>query len=111
MAIIGDALFQAFMPKREYESLREEDRAWEKLQRSLLMASVALVCLVVVVCMVISLNIVFPADSAKRPFCGDRRLNSLMNVRGRDSDPFSELFILWIRRLRSTIGWLCSFPP
>ncbi|XP_020872498.1 uncharacterized protein LOC9305320 isoform X2 [Arabidopsis lyrata subsp. lyrata] len=33
MAIIGDALRQAFMPKQEYESLREEDRALIKLQR------------------------------------------------------------------------------
>ncbi|KAL8537185.1 hypothetical protein ACS0TY_012385 [Phlomoides rotata] len=28
MAIIGDALRQAFMPKHEYESLRDEEKAW-----------------------------------------------------------------------------------
>lgn len=95
MEIIGDALRQAFMPKREYESLREEDRAWGKLQRPLLMASMASICLVILVCVIISLNIVFPADPARRPFCGDRRLNSLpVNVRGSDSDPFSGAFYL-----------------
>ncbi|KAG5225369.1 eukaryotic translation initiation factor [Salix suchowensis] len=36
MALISDALRQAFMPKREYECLREEDKAWTKLQRPLL---------------------------------------------------------------------------
>ncbi|XP_062019280.1 uncharacterized protein LOC133735860 [Rosa rugosa] len=87
MEIIGDALRQAFMPKREYESLREEDRAWGKLQRPVLMASVAFICLSILACAIISLNIVFPADANRRPFCGDRRLNSLpMNVRGGDSD-------------------------
>nr|XP_011459006.1 PREDICTED: uncharacterized protein LOC101308147 [Fragaria vesca subsp. vesca] len=96
MEIIGDALRQAFMPKREYECLREEDRAWGKLQRPMLMASVAFICLAIFVCAVISLNIVFPADASRRPLCGDdRRLNSLpMNVRGGDSDSFSGAFSL-----------------
>ncbi|KAL4195254.1 hypothetical protein AMTRI_Chr05g72430 [Amborella trichopoda] len=53
MAITGDALRQAFMPKHEYESLREEDKAW-----------------------VISLNIVFQANG-ERPFCHDRRFHEL----------------------------------
>ncbi|KAM1022477.1 hypothetical protein ACFX15_042605 [Malus domestica] len=110
MAIIGDALLQAFMPKREYESLREEDRAWEKLQRPLLMAFVALVCLVIVVCTVISLNIVFSANSAKRPFCGDRRLNSLMNVRGGDSNPFLGAFYLTDQEI-AEYYWMVVFIP
>ncbi|KAF2552478.1 hypothetical protein F2Q68_00037739 [Brassica cretica] len=47
MAITGDALRQAFMPKHEYESLREEeDIALIKLQR-------------------------------QRPFCGDVKLHPL----------------------------------
>ncbi|KAI8547328.1 hypothetical protein RHMOL_Rhmol07G0186600 [Rhododendron molle] len=33
--ILGDALQQAFMPKHEYETLREEDRAWLRLQKPL----------------------------------------------------------------------------
>ncbi|XP_062116613.1 uncharacterized protein LOC133830614 isoform X2 [Humulus lupulus] len=48
MAIIGDALRQAFMQKPEYESLKEEDRALGKLQRPFLVAFMAVVCLVVV---------------------------------------------------------------
>ncbi|KAB2619271.1 hypothetical protein D8674_015140 [Pyrus ussuriensis x Pyrus communis] len=111
MEIIGDALRQAFMPKHEYESLRAEDRAWVKLQKPLLMASMALVCLVVVVCTVISLNIVFPADPAKRPFCGDRRLNSLpMNVRGGDSDPFPGAFYLTDQEI-ADYYWMVVFIP
>ncbi|ONI33886.1 hypothetical protein PRUPE_1G451500 [Prunus persica] len=111
MAIIGDALRQAFMPKHEYLSLREEDRAWGKIQRPLLMASMALVCFVVVVCTVISLNIVFPGDPAKRPFCGDRRLNSLpMNVRGGDSDPFPGAFYLTDQEI-ADYYWMVVFVP
>lgn len=90
MAIIGDALRQAFMQKHEYESLREEDRAWGKLQRPLSMAFLAVVCLVFLVCTIISLSIVFPRDIAKRPFCSDRRLQPLpvdVNGGGGGDDP------------------------
>ncbi|GAV90259.1 hypothetical protein CFOL_v3_33668 [Cephalotus follicularis] len=97
MAIIGDALRQAFMPKQEYDSLREEDKAWVKIQRPVLLISVTLICLVIIVCTIVSLNIVFPADNARRPFCGDRRLQPLpMNVKGGgdDSDLFPGAFYL-----------------
>ncbi|KAF3529748.1 hypothetical protein DY000_02036760 [Brassica cretica] len=48
MAIIGDALRQAFTPKQEYESLREEeDRAWTKLRRPAVMSTVSFICFVV----------------------------------------------------------------
>lgn len=77
MAIIGDALRQAFMPKDEYENLREEEKAWGKLQKPLVMAIVALIGLAIIVCTTISLNIVFPDDIANRPFCSDRRLQPL----------------------------------
>ncbi|KAM7277329.1 hypothetical protein ACFE04_019195 [Oxalis oulophora] len=77
MAIISDALRQAFMPKHEYESLREEDKAWIKLQRPLLIATTFLLCLVILSCTIVSLNIVFPVDNAKRPFCGYKRLQPL----------------------------------
>ncbi|KAL5850443.1 hypothetical protein ACOSQ4_008456 [Xanthoceras sorbifolium] len=99
MAIIGDALRQAFMPKHEYESLREEDKAWVKLQRPLLVSVVTFICLVVVVSTVVSLKIVFPGggDDAKRPFCGELRLQPLpINVKGGggDSDLFPGAFYL-----------------
>lgn len=83
MAVIGDALRQAFMPKHEYESLRDEEKAWGKLQRPLVMASMAFIWLVVIVCTIISLNIVFPGDIGKRPFCSDERLKPLLiNTKG-----------------------------
>ncbi|KAL4194000.1 hypothetical protein AMTRI_Chr05g57030 [Amborella trichopoda] len=76
MAIIGDALRQAFMPKHEYESLREEEKAWGRLQRPVVMVMVTILWLCVVVSSVISLNIVFPPNG-ERPFCHDRRLQKL----------------------------------
>ena len=94
MAIIGDALRQAFMPKHEYESLREEDRAWGKLQRPLLMAFIAVICLVVVFSTIITLNIVFPADASRRPFCGDRALQPLpLNVKEGGGEGDSDLLL------------------
>lgn len=88
MAIIGDALRQAFMPKHEYESLREEDKAWTRLQRPFLVGSIGIISLAIFVCTVISLKIVFPGDGLKRPFCDNRRLQPLpLNVKGGgDSD-------------------------
>ncbi|WCJ29825.1 hypothetical protein M5689_011429 [Euphorbia peplus] len=96
MAIIGDALRQAFMPKHEYQNLREEDRAWIKLQRPILISSLAVISLVIFVCIVVSLKIVFPDDSSRRPFCSDRRrLQPLpVNVKGSDSDLLSGAFYL-----------------
>ncbi|KAF5726196.1 hypothetical protein HS088_TW23G00937 [Tripterygium wilfordii] len=95
MEIIGDALRQAFMPKHEYESLREEDKAWIKLQRPVILGFVAVICLVILVSTFVSLNIVFPGDSGKRLFCGDRRLQPLhINVKGGDSDLFPGAFYL-----------------
>lgn len=95
MAIIGDALRQAFMPKHEYESLREEDKAWVKLQRPLLMSTVAIICLLILVCTAVSFKIVFPGGSGKRPFCTDRRLQPLpINAKGSDSDLFPGAFYL-----------------
>nr|XP_016448681.1 PREDICTED: uncharacterized protein LOC107773768 [Nicotiana tabacum]XP_016448682.1 PREDICTED: uncharacterized protein LOC107773768 [Nicotiana tabacum] len=77
MAIIGDALRQAFMPKHEYECLREEDKAWNRLQRPLAICTLTLISLAIIVCTVISLKIVFPVDPARRPFCGDYRIQPL----------------------------------
>lgn len=77
MAIIGDALRQAFMPKREYESLREEQKAWGRLQRPIVLSIAAILCIAVVVAVSASLAIVFPGDSSRRPFCRDRRIQAL----------------------------------
>lgn len=112
MAIIGDALRQAFMPKHEYESLREEDRAWVKLQRPLLISSVTLVCVVVFVCAVVSLKIVFPSDNGERPFCGDLRLQPLtVNAKGGgDSDLFPGAFYLTDQETVDYY-WMVVFVP
>ncbi|KAG8375565.1 hypothetical protein BUALT_Bualt10G0113800 [Buddleja alternifolia] len=77
MAIIGDALKQAFMPKHEYESLREEEKAWHKLQKPLISLSLTLISLAVLISTVISLKIVFPDDNLRRPFCRDLRIQPL----------------------------------
>ncbi|XP_047323963.1 uncharacterized protein LOC124927565 [Impatiens glandulifera] len=77
MAIIGDALRQAFMSNHEYDSLRDEDKAWIHLRRPLLICGVALILLAIVVSTSISLNIVFPRNGWKRPFCSDLRLHPL----------------------------------
>ncbi|KAL5558818.1 hypothetical protein UlMin_035029 [Ulmus minor] len=111
MAIIGDALRQAFMPKHEYESLREEDRAWGKLQRPLLKGFFVFVSLLVVVCSIISFNIVFPSDPARRPFCGDRALQPLpMNVKGGDSDMLPGAFYLTDQETVDYF-WMVVFVP
>lgn len=77
MAIIGDALRQAFMPKHEYESLREEEKAWGRLQRPLAVVLAAALGLAVVVAVSVSMSIVFPWDAGLRPLCRDRRIQAL----------------------------------
>ncbi|CAA0838525.1 Unknown protein [Striga hermonthica] len=77
MAIIGDALRQAFMPKHEYESLREEEKAWHKLHKPLISVLLTLISLAVLISTVISLKIVFPDDNLRRPFCRDLRIQPL----------------------------------
>ena len=98
MAILGDALRQTFMPTHEYESLREEDKAWTKLQRPILIGSMGVICLAIFVCTIISLKIVFPGDVLKRPFCDNRGLQPLpLNVKGGgdgDSDLLPGAFYL-----------------
>ncbi|XAR69307.1 hypothetical protein NMG60_11000846 [Bertholletia excelsa] len=97
MAILGDALRQAFMPKHEYESLREEDRAWLRLQRPLLLCGLALVSLVIVVSTWISLSIVFAGGGGRRPFCSDLQLQRLsvnLSAAAGDSDLLPRAFYL-----------------
>ncbi|CAN4128191.1 unnamed protein product [Withania somnifera] len=65
------------MPKHEYECLREEDKAWNRLQRPFLIFALTLISLAIIVSTVISLKIVFPLDPARRPFCVDYRIQPL----------------------------------
>ncbi|KAB2024798.1 hypothetical protein ES319_D06G110600v1 [Gossypium barbadense] len=114
MAFLGDALRQAFMPKHEYESLREEDKAWTKLQRPILIGSIVIICVAIFVCMIISLKIVFPGDDLKRPFCDDRRLQPLpLNPKGGgvgDPDLFPGAFYLTDQETVDYY-WLVVFIP
>ncbi|CAL5440559.1 unnamed protein product [Camellia sinensis] len=116
MAIIGDALRQAFMPKREYESLRDEDRAWLRLQRPLSMAGLAFVSLAIVISTWISLSIVFPSDGLKRPFCVDLRVQPLsINASdgdggGESEDLFSSAFYLTDQETVDYY-WMVLFVP
>ncbi|KAL3650823.1 hypothetical protein CASFOL_007226 [Castilleja foliolosa] len=77
MAIIGDALRQAFMPKHEYQSLRDEEKAWHKLQKPFISLTLALISLAILISTVISMKIVFPDDNLRRPFCRDLRIQPL----------------------------------
>ncbi|KAF5936157.1 hypothetical protein HYC85_027286 [Camellia sinensis] len=116
MAIIGDALRQAFMPKREYESLRDEDRAWLRLQRPLSMAGLAFISLAIVISTWISLSIVFPSDGLKRPFCVDLRVQPLsINASdgdggGESEDLFSSAFYLTDQETVDYY-WMVLFVP
>lgn len=71
------------MPKHEYDSLREEDKALIQLQRPVLISLFLCIVLVIVVSTSISVKIVFPGDGGKRPFCRDLRIQPLsINVSG-----------------------------
>ncbi|KAL7159356.1 hypothetical protein ABFS83_01G021800 [Erythranthe nasuta] len=77
MAIIGDALRQAFMPKHEYASLRDEEKAWQKLQKPFACLALALISLAVVISTAIIVKIMNPGDNLRRPFCHDLRMQPL----------------------------------
>ncbi|XP_047322156.1 uncharacterized protein LOC124926040 [Impatiens glandulifera] len=115
MDIIGDALRQAFMPKHEYESLREEDRACLRLRRPLLITCVALILLAIVVSTSISLSIVYPRDGLKRPFCSDLRLlplsiNATVASAVGDSDLLPRAFYLTDQETVDYF-WMVLFVP
>lgn len=61
MARTVDALRQAFKQKHEYESLREEDNAWYKLQKPLILLAL------MVLCVHASIS---TEDNSGRSFCG-----------------------------------------
>lgn len=117
MAIIGDALRQAFMPKHEYQSLRDEEKAWHKMQKPLSVAALALVLLAVSVSTAISLKIVFPADNLRRPFCRDLRIQPLpVNFNATegggdgDLDLFPSAFVLTDQETVDYY-WMVVFAP
>ncbi|KAL6980114.1 hypothetical protein U1Q18_021765 [Sarracenia purpurea var. burkii] len=115
MAILGDALRQAFMPKHEYEFLREEDRAWLRLQRPLSIFVLAFFSLAIVISTWISLSIVFPGEGGKRSFCSDLRLQPLsINVSaaagGDSGDLFPRAFYLTDQETVDYY-WMVLFVP
>ncbi|CAM9003893.1 unnamed protein product [Rhodiola kirilowii] len=110
MAIISDALRQAFMPKHEYESLRDEDRVWLKLQRPVLSCFLALIVTAIVVSVYICLSIVFPVDVERRPFCGGLRLQPLPVGATADPDRFRGVFVLTDKETVDYF-WVVVFLP
>lgn len=115
MDIISDALRQAFMPKHEYESLREEERVCLRLRRPLLITFVGLILLAIVVSTSISLSIVYPRDGSKRPFCSDLRvlllsINATVASAAGDSDLLPRAFYLTDQETVDYF-WMVLFVP
>uniref|UniRef100_A0A1D1XL49 Pericentriolar material 1 protein n=1 Tax=Anthurium amnicola TaxID=1678845 RepID=A0A1D1XL49_9ARAE len=109
MAILGDALRQAFMPKHEYDSLREEEKAWGRLRRPLVAALAAVICLAVLVAASVSMRIVFPGETGRRPFCHDRRIQGL-SLRESDVRQFGGTFDLTDEEV-ADYYWMVVFIP
>ncbi|RLN07744.1 hypothetical protein C2845_PM11G18010 [Panicum miliaceum] len=76
MALLGDALRQAFlMPRRAYAALRDDEHySLPRLRRPLAVAAACCVAAAVAAAACVSLGIVFPAEPAERPFCRERRM-------------------------------------
>lgn len=115
MAIIGDALRQAFMPKHEYESLREEDKALIRLQRPVLIFVLTFLTLTITVSTLMSLRMVFPGDNGRRPFCHDLRIqhlsiNVISVIGGGDSDLYPGAFYLTDQETVDYF-WMVVFIP
>lgn len=112
MAIIGDALRQAFMAKREYENLREEEKAWGRLQRPLVMALAAAIGIAVVVASIVSMSIVFPIDAGRRPYCHDRRIQALQlnEDEGSEFYPLRGAYFLTDEEA-AEFYWMVAFIP
>lgn len=105
------------MPKHKYESLREKDKAWIRLQRPILLCILTFVTLAIVISTSISLKMVFPGDRGKRPFCRDLRIQPLsINVTGGgsnvvgDSDIFPRAFALTDQETVDYY-WMVVFVP
>ncbi|KAK6140936.1 hypothetical protein DH2020_025329 [Rehmannia glutinosa] len=119
MAFLGDALRQAFMPKHEYESLRDEEKAWQRLHKPLISLTLTLISLAVLISTVISLKIVFPDDNLRRPFCRDLRIQPLSinfttqaagGVGGGESDLLPGAFVLTDQETVDYY-WMVVFVP
>ncbi|RZC75589.1 hypothetical protein C5167_051070 [Papaver somniferum] len=113
MAIISDALRQAFMPKHEYESLREEEKAWSRIQRPIVLVIVVILGLMVLTSVTISLNIVFPSDIGNRPFCHQRVQitdNGVIGEGSGESDLFPGAFYL-TEQEAVDYYWMVVFIP
>ncbi|KAK1372481.1 Histone-lysine N-methyltransferase, H3 lysine-79 specific like [Heracleum sosnowskyi] len=115
MALLINSLRQAFMPKHEYDNLREEDKALTQLQRPVLISLFLCILLVIVVSTSISVKIVFPGDGGKRPFCRDFRIQPLsINVSGGsgsgDLDVFPGAFYLTDQQTVDYY-WMVVFVP
>lgn len=115
MALLSNALRQAFMPKHEYDNLREEDKALIQLQRPVLISLFLCIVLVIGVSTSISVKIVFPGDGGKRPFCRDLRIQPLsINVSGGsesgDFDVFPGAFYLTDQQTVDYY-WMVVFVP
>lgn len=115
MALISNALRQAFMPKHEYDNLREEDKALIQLQRPVLISLLLCIVLVIVVSTSISVKIVFPGYHGTRPFCRDLRIQPLaINVSGGggggESDVFPGAFYLTDQQTVDYY-WMVVFVP
>jgi hypothetical protein len=76
MALLGDALRQAFlMPRRAYAALRDDEHSLPpRLRRPLAVTAACCVAAAVAAAACVSLGIVFPAEPAERPFCRERRM-------------------------------------
>ncbi|KAG0492908.1 hypothetical protein HPP92_005994 [Vanilla planifolia] len=112
MAIIGDALRQAFMPKHEYVSLREEEQAWGRMQRSVASVLAAAIGMAVVVAAAVSMNIVFPGDPSGRLFCGDRRVLALQVNKGSGADRYASHGASYVTDEEATeFYWMVVFVP
>nr|XP_017244391.1 PREDICTED: uncharacterized protein LOC108216205 [Daucus carota subsp. sativus] len=115
MALLSNALRQAFMPKHEYDNLREEDKAMIQLQRPVLISLLLCIVIVIVVSTSISVKIVFPAEDGKRVFCRDLRIQPLsINVSsgggGGGEDVFPGAFYLTDQQTVDYY-WMVVFMP
>ena len=97
------------MPKREYDNLREEEKAWRRLQHPLIMALASVVGLAVIVSVALSLTIVFPGKSGRRIFCQDKRYQAL-SVRESDVHQYRGAFYLTDSEA-AEFYWLVLFIP
>nr|KAJ0224464.1 hypothetical protein LSAT_V11C100019720 [Lactuca sativa] len=105
MAIIGDALRQAFMPKHEYQNLRNEDKAWIKLRRPIVISIFVFLIFCIVISSALSFKMVFPSDLQHRPFCKHHRIESTTNNDHEDRDfNFTDQQIVYYY-------WMIAFVP